>query len=384
MLKQLINKLPNQQHVSTAGILLSAGNALITIAVIAWISKQFLSASAIPYIIASMGASSVLVFAVPSSPMNHPWSLLGSHLFSAFIGITCLLYIPNVLVAAPLSVALSILAMHYLRCMHPPGGATAMLIILAGETFQTLGYQTLLTPVLLNTLILLLSALLIQNIMKSQRKPAPINLPNKWNPDAKAIALKPPFEAQDLQQAINELDTYIDIKKERLIELYTLANQHYQQRHLGELRCSDLMMTSPHLVEYATELSDVWHWLEKEQLTALPVVNRARHVVGVISIDDFIRHANKLPQESLEARLEALITHTPALSSDKPEVAGQIMTSPAITVSAGKYVAELLPLMDQHHIHHIPIVDDAQKLIGMVERGEILALLTQNNSHHAP
>lgn len=103
-----------------------------------------------------MGASAVLVFAVPHGKLSQPWALFAGQLSSAFVGVSCYILVPNLFLAAGLAVGLAIGVMHVLRCIHPPGGATALVAVVGTSQIHTLGFEYLLTPVLLNTLIIFL------------------------------------------------------------------------------------------------------------------------------------------------------------------------------------------------------------------------------------
>ena len=131
-------------------------------------------------IIASMGSSAVLLFAVPHGALSQPWSVLGGHLVSALVGVICARHIPNPTLAAATAVAVAIGAMHYLRCIHPPGGATALGAVVGGDAVHQLGYQFVLTPVLLNALTILLVAVLVNAPFAWRRYPA------AWARDARA------------------------------------------------------------------------------------------------------------------------------------------------------------------------------------------------------
>ncbi|MGZ3253432.1 MAG: HPP family protein [Burkholderiaceae bacterium] len=90
-------------------------------------------ASATAYLIAPMGASAVLLFCVPASPLAQPWSIIGGNLVSALIGVTCAkLFVDAPLLAAALAGCLAIGAMFSLRCLHPPSGAVALTAVLGG------------------------------------------------------------------------------------------------------------------------------------------------------------------------------------------------------------------------------------------------------------
>lgn len=119
-----------------------------------------------------MGASAVLLFAVPHGQLSQPWPVLGGHLISAFIGVACAKWIPNLTLAAPVAVALAIGAMHYLRCIHPPGGATALTAVIGGPALRALGFHYVVTPVLLDTLAILLVAVLFNGFFAWRRYPA--------------------------------------------------------------------------------------------------------------------------------------------------------------------------------------------------------------------
>ena len=81
------------------------------------------SAANIPLLVAPMGASAVLLFAVPASPLAQPWSIIGGNLVSATVGVACASWIADPVGAGALAVALAICAMFALRCVHPPSGA---------------------------------------------------------------------------------------------------------------------------------------------------------------------------------------------------------------------------------------------------------------------
>lgn len=111
-----------------------------------------------PYVAAYMGAATVLVFAVPESPLARPWPLVGGHLVSALVGVTCAKVIPDPALAAASAVALAILAMQLLRCVHPPGGAAAMVAVIGGPDIRELGYLFVLWPVGLNVAVMLIAS----------------------------------------------------------------------------------------------------------------------------------------------------------------------------------------------------------------------------------
>jgi CBS domain-containing membrane protein len=143
--------------------------AFVGLLAVGAISRAVLGSEDAPYIAAYMGAAAVLIFAVPQSPLCRPWAILGGHVVSALVGVTCYKLIPDPLLASASAVALAIFAMQLLRCLHPPGGAAAMIAVLGGPAIHELGYWFVLTPVGLNALVMLVVALLVNNAIPGRR-----------------------------------------------------------------------------------------------------------------------------------------------------------------------------------------------------------------------
>lgn len=93
----------------------------------------------IPLIVAPMGASAVLLFAVPASPLAQPWSIIGGNTISAFMGVLAAYFIPNPVVAIGVGVSLAIAAMSLTRSLHPPGGAAALTALIGGPAVTSAG-----------------------------------------------------------------------------------------------------------------------------------------------------------------------------------------------------------------------------------------------------
>jgi CBS domain-containing membrane protein len=129
--------------------------ALVGIALTAALSSLLgISAETLPAMVAPMGASAVLLFAVPASPLAQPWPIVGGNLISAVVGVTVARFVPDLWIAAGVAVAAAILVMSVLRCLHPPGGASALLAVLGGHAVQSEGYLFAFAPVGLNSLLL--------------------------------------------------------------------------------------------------------------------------------------------------------------------------------------------------------------------------------------
>ncbi len=217
----------------------SALGGFVGIYAILQISTHYVGLQSATLIVASMGASAVLLFAVPHGPLSQPWPVIGGHLVSAVIGVTCARYIPGTLIAAATAVALAIGAMHYLRCIHPPGGATALSAVVGGAGIHSLGYQFVVTPVLLNVLVIVLVAILFNLPFAWRRYPAYLKKIMRSGSLAEAggIEEKPAISHEDLVYALSEVDSFVDISEEDLLAIYDLATKCSQQ---GTFRAEDL------------------------------------------------------------------------------------------------------------------------------------------------
>lgn len=144
--------------------------SFLGIGIIAFIQSLCFAENDNLFLIGSFGASSVLIYGVIQSPLAQPRNLIGGHVISAIIGVIVFQLLPNILwLTAPLAVSLSIIAMQYTKTLHPPGGATALIAVSGSEKIKALGYLYVIFPVLTGVIILLLIALIVNN-MTSQRK----------------------------------------------------------------------------------------------------------------------------------------------------------------------------------------------------------------------
>ena len=187
-----------------------------------FVTQYFIGDEGAGLIVASMGATAVLVFAVPHGALAQPWNVFGGHLVSAVIGVTCANWIPDITLAAVASVGLAIGVMHYLRCIHPPGGATALSAVVGGSSVHALGYQFVLTPVLINVLIILAVAVLFNGLFHWRRYPAFLtNIGHQV--EVSRHDRRVPISHEDFVYALSEIDTFVDITEEDLLEIYALA-----------------------------------------------------------------------------------------------------------------------------------------------------------------
>lgn len=144
------------------------------IGLIAFIQSLSLDHLSNVFLIGSFGASSVLIYGAIQSPLAQPRNLVGGHIISAFIGVCIYKLIPDpdlIWLAAPLAVSFSIVAMQMTKTLHPPGGATALIAVIGTPKVKALGFMYVLSPVLTGVLILLVIAIIANNLTRNRSYP---------------------------------------------------------------------------------------------------------------------------------------------------------------------------------------------------------------------
>lgn len=355
----------------------SALAAFSAILLIAYVSSLFVKGAGLPILVASLGASAVLMFAIPHSPLSQPWSVMGGNIVSILIGVTCAQYFSDLIIAASISVGVSLFAMQILRCLHPPGGAMALLPILGDASVHELGYRFVLQPVGMNLLILLIAGLVINNLLPGRRYPARPLPPRDdiHKHDDPAALDRLGVNQADLHNALMQMNTYLDVSEADLNAVYKMAGMQSYRRKMGEISCADIMSRDLVTAEYGTELEEAWALLHFHKIKAIPVVDKSRRVIGIITLVDFLKRANLKTYKTFQDKLIAFIKRTPGMNADKPEVVGQIMASPVYSAKETMHIVELVPLLSERGLHHIPIVDAERRLVGMVTQSDLIAAL---------
>lgn len=374
-MKNLLTELSPQQ--SQEEIFISSSGAVIGIGLVAWVSYHLLGSAALPFIVASMGAAAVLLYAAPHSPLTRPWSFVGGHLVSAAVGVTCAQWVPDLFLASGLAVGLAIFAMHQLNCLHPPGGAAALVAVIGGEPIQTLGYLYILIPVGLNVLILGCAVWLTRRLL-AYRQQAKTFIPCSDEYEKYEMPNIIPFSDDDLNSALQELNTYIDVTIEDLNDIYARATSFSQQRKLGNMLCRDIMTRQVVTVEFGDSLMDSWSLMQQHNIKSLPVISRVRRVKGIITVNDFKQEAAQFPGNTIEERLKRLIQPSSGKNPDKAEVVGQLMVSPVITLPEEAHISEAVSIFTAHGISHIPILNHERRLAGMLSRTDVARALHES------
>ncbi|MCK5002657.1 MAG: HPP family protein [Gammaproteobacteria bacterium] len=163
---------PTPARVPLHEIFWSALGCFLGIAGVYWTGHlQGLGLEESLFLVGSFGASAILIYGIPEAPPSQPRNLIGGHVLSAIVGVSCAILIPTPIIAAAAAVASAVVVMHLGRCIHPPGGATALIAVIGGSNIHNLGYWYVITPIASGALLMLLIALVTNNMSPHRRYP---------------------------------------------------------------------------------------------------------------------------------------------------------------------------------------------------------------------
>jgi CBS domain-containing membrane protein len=355
----------------------AVAGALVGLLLTAGLSMLMLGTATLPLaLVAPMGASAVLLFCVPASPLAQPWPVIGGNTVAALVGVACAKAIGNPLLAAPLAGALAILVMFLLRCLHPPSGAVALTTVLGGPAVHAAGFGFAFLPVCLNSTLIVLVALVFNNLT-GRRYPHTQQsmLQNVHATRDPVPTARVGFSKEDLDAALARYGQVLDISRDDLEEILLETEVQAYGRRFGVVTCGAIMSKDAVTVGPGTPLPEAWRLLRRHGLHALPVLDKAGHVAGIVGQNDFLQHAGLDDYQTLGERLRGLFGHLLGLRGGRPDTVAGIMHRHVKTVRDSDPIAELVPLMSNQGLHHIPVVDADGVFAGVVGHSDLLAAL---------
>ena len=334
--------------------------AMLGVLLTAVLSLWFSSDSAV-WLIAPVGASAVLVFTAPASPLAQPWPVVAGNTVSALVGLLCAHWLAGPLLAGPLAVGLAITTMMLLRCLHPPGGAVALLMVLMHE--QSLTF--VLFPVLTNSVLLVLAGMVYNSL---SGHPYPHRVMASAMPDAgQGVRVS----EQDLRAALEDYQEVLDVAPDELARLLRRAEGIASERLWGSLMCRDIMTAEPVTVDLKVPLSEAWALMRQRKIKALPVVDQHRQVIGILTQGDVLRHAGHDIRVS-ELKAPA---HGETVRFAEGVRVGDAMTRQVRVASASSQALDLLPLFSAQGHHHLPVIDADKRLVGILTQTDLVRAL---------
>lgn len=339
--------LPAAQPVGTGERLRAAvgvGLGLLVAAALGWVLRPGLNPGGL-WLMAPLGASAVLVFVLPASPLAQPWAVVGGNTLAAVVGVACLAWLPlPALLLAPLAAALAVAATMAARCVHPPAGATALLMVLGGQAAASLVFF----PVLVNSLALVAAGLAYHRLT-GRRYPHP-QQPAPAAPAAPQ-AVPPRFTDADLDAVLARRKEVLDVPRDELLGLLADAEVQAHARRLAQWPVAAVMSRPAFSLRLGATVANAARELKARDIKALPVVDASQHVVGIVTRADVARAT--VPEEAVS----------------------KVMTRRVRVISAERSLGDVVPVFVSHKHHHLPVVDEQLRLVGVVTQTDVLRAL---------
>ena len=353
---------PNYKILPLKERLLSGFGALCGLAISSLISWYVLGGMNAWYI-APMGASSVLLFAVPSSPLAQPWNVVVGNTLAGIIGVACTQYLPDLTSAFSVAVGFAIFMMMTTDSLHPPSGAVAITAVLGGEAVHRLGFHFVLYPVLLNSILLLLFAVFFNRLIgRHYPITAHVNERSKDPTPTQKVSIQP----KDIEYALEQHTELLDISQYDLEKIILEAQEHASERLNSHFICRDIMSQDVIKLHEDDDIHQALEKFKEVNLMSLPVVNMEEKLVGTLALYEVVEWFKGAadPRNSWQHYVR------------------QIMSRRVVTVEPSQPIQDLVPYFVEKSFNYIAVVEN-QRLVGIVSRADMIAALQQllNQQH---
>ena len=332
------------------------------------------------YLIAPFGATSVLVFAVPNSPLAQPWSAVVGNATAAAVGVAACMLIPDAALRIALAVGLSVALMIPLRAVHPPAGAVAMTAAMNPEAAQKLGFGFVLAPVLAGTLILVAIAMLYARATGRRYPFRQFDDPGPHGTADPAPIERLGLSRDELSDILQRYRQTLNLGVEDLARLIGAAELQAASHRTGPLTAGDIMSRDLITVRPDTRLREVARIFRQHGFTSLPVVDDGDVFRGVIFQIHLIRRAH---QDAFrhDHRLIAAMARLFQGGRDVPTRAAQIMQTDPPHAAPETPLGALLPLLASGDCDAVPVLE-GPRIIGIVTQTDMIAAFARESLRH--
>lgn len=327
------------------------------------------------FLIAPLGATAFLLFAVPNSPLAQPWSAIVGNGISAIVAVTVVFADLPAVHSAGLAVAFAIALMALCRAMHPPGAAVALATVLSEPVVVELGYWFALAPVLLDTALLVGFAAVYNRLTGRKypfRQPAEGSGPQAApRSDRQRLGLSP----DDLADLLGRYNLSANIGAEDFGRVLGAATEEAARRQFNGLTCADVMSRDVVSVSPYTRLGTVADLFRRHHFKTVPVVYAGDELCGIITQNDLIQRAR---EDALAHRqgFAAAMSRLAGAAIRNRTCAADIMTTDLVTVGPDDRVGDLIRLLADGGVQAVPVVEHG-RLVGIVTRSDLIAVLAR-------
>ncbi|MDX1811332.1 MAG: CBS domain-containing protein [Gammaproteobacteria bacterium] len=261
--------------------------------------------------------------------------------------------------------------------------AVALGTVISWPDIQPLGYHYILAPIALNVVLIVIMGVLLTRLLTKRHYPMQHTGSNKTSLSTITTqwAMGPAqFTDSDLHEALGKMDSYVDVAEEDLAKIYALAVMNASKRRLGYVYCKDIMKESPLTFLYGEPIENAWQQMFDNNLKAATIVDSFMRPIGIVTTTDFMHHASKEDGKNLSEKFARLISSHHKDNPRKPEVVGQIMSADPVTANLDQHIVDLVPSFTEKGFHHMPVVNDRGKLVGMITRSDLMRSMVLTRS----
>ena len=181
---------------------------------------------------------------------------------------------------------------------------------------------------------------------------------------------------EDLRDALREMKTYVDVTEEDLKKIYSIALEHARQRLQPKITVEGVMTRRVVTARTDSDIRDVSALLSENRISGLPVVDERSHVVGVVSEADLLSLAGMERGHSFKDIVKHILGE-PVPRRKQGNRVGEIMSSPAMTTRPETDIRDVAKILESKGIKRLPVVDEENRLVGIVSRGDIVRAMSR-------
>lgn len=324
-------------------------------------------------LIAPLGATAMLAFAVPSSQLAQPWSAIVGNTVSALVGVAVVLTVSEPWLALGLSVTLAMIAMMLLRATHPPAAGVALGTVLTADAVREAGFSYAFTPVMLDTVLLLIVAVLFNRVTG---RVYPFRQPEEHAPrrDGEA-SLQPMIAATDLTAILQRLGLDANIGAADLALLIEAAHKQAAEHLFDGVTCDQIMTRNVVTLHPRMPVSQIAAMFRDHRVRTLPVVGFDGVYQGLVSEADLVRTLHDPTRKTENGVLSRILRAGREVTEP---VATELMRRMVGTATETTPLGVLIDLLAEGDQQAVPVLDN-QRLVGLVTRSDLIAALARAN-----
>jgi CBS domain-containing membrane protein len=328
------------------------------------------------YLVAPFGATSVLLFAVPNSPLAQPWSAVIGNTVAALVAVAVCLLVSDPLTRVVVSVGLAISVTMMCRALHPPAGAVAMTAALSPDAIQSLGFWFAIMPIGLGTAALVAVAMCFARLTGRRYPFRQFEDPGPQGTEDASPIERLGLTESELSSILERYRQSFNLGVEDLARLIGAAEIQAATHETGPLTAAQIMSTDLVTVAPGTELVEVADLFRRHKFTSLPVIDQSGKYLGVIFQIHLIGKARE-DALRLDRRFVSAFRRLLDSRRDRPVQAKDIMSVAGPRATTNTPISALLPMMADGDVDAVPVIEHGA-ITGIVTRTDLIAALARS------